>query len=44
MLDAKLEATKAMLAGRLKKTDRIRGKWARREGLECFRVFDREIP
>ncbi len=33
-----------MLSGRLRKNDRTRRKWAKREGLECFRVFDRDIP
>lgn len=31
-------------ANRLKKNARHLGKWARREGLEAFRVYDRDIP
>ncbi len=32
------------LANRLKKTFRHQRKWARRQGLTCFRVYDHDIP
>lgn len=32
------------LANRLKKNARHLGKWARREGLEAYRLYDRDIP
>lgn len=33
-----------MLAGRLRKNARHLAKWARREGVTCYRVYDRDIP
>lgn len=33
-----------MLANRLRKTARHRRKWARREDVSCYRVYDRDIP
>lgn len=41
---SKIAHASEMLAGRLKKIDRRRRKWARRGGIECYRVFDRDIP
>lgn len=32
------------LANRLRKNARHWGKWARRNGIECYRVYDRDIP
>jgi len=34
----------AMLANRVRKNARHLGKWARREGVTCWRVYDRDIP
>jgi 23S rRNA (cytosine1962-C5)-methyltransferase len=34
----------AMLANRVRKTARHLGKWAKREGVTCWRVYDRDIP
>lgn len=34
----------AMLVNRLRKNARHLGKWARREGVTCWRVYDRDIP
>ncbi len=33
-----------MLANRVRKNARHLGKWARREGVTCWRVYDRDIP
>ena len=33
-----------MLANRLRKTARHLGKWAKREAVTCWRVYDRDIP
>lgn len=33
-----------MLANRVRKTARHLGKWARREGVTCWRVYDQDIP
>lgn len=33
-----------MLANRLRKNARHLGKWARREGVTCYRLYDRDIP
>ncbi len=33
-----------MLANRLRKVVRHRRKWARREGIACYRLYDRDIP
>jgi 23S rRNA (guanine2069-N7)-methyltransferase len=32
------------LANRLRKNARHWGKWARRNGVECYRVYDRDVP
>jgi 23S rRNA (cytosine1962-C5)-methyltransferase len=34
----------AMLTNRVRKNARHLGKWARREGVTCWRVYDRDIP
>ena len=34
----------AAFANRLRKNARHRGKWARRRGISCYRVYDRDIP
>ena len=34
----------AMLANRLRKNQRVLGKWARQQNIECFRVYDRDLP
>lgn len=34
----------SMLANRAQKNARHLGKWARREGVSCWRVYDRDIP
>jgi 23S rRNA (guanine2445-N2)-methyltransferase / 23S rRNA (guanine2069-N7)-methyltransferase len=34
----------AMFANRVKKNARHLGKWAKREGVTCYRVYDRDIP
>jgi 23S rRNA G2069 N7-methylase RlmK/C1962 C5-methylase RlmI len=33
-----------MLANRVRKTARHLAKWARREGIACYRIYDRDIP
>jgi 23S rRNA G2069 N7-methylase RlmK/C1962 C5-methylase RlmI len=33
-----------MFANRVKKTARHLGKWAKRDGITCWRVYDRDIP
>ena len=33
-----------MLADRLRKNQRHLGRWARKQGLECYRVYHRDIP
>jgi len=33
-----------MLANRLRKNMRVVGKWARKQSLECFRVYDADLP
>jgi 23S rRNA (guanine2445-N2)-methyltransferase / 23S rRNA (guanine2069-N7)-methyltransferase len=33
-----------MLINRLRKNQRILGKWARQQNIECFRVYDRDLP
>ena len=38
------DAPEAMLQNRLKKRDRHLAKWARREGVTCYRVYDCDIP
>lgn len=34
----------AMLANRLRKNQRVIGKWARQQGIECYRLYDRDLP
>jgi 23S rRNA (cytosine1962-C5)-methyltransferase len=34
----------AMLGNRVRKNARHLGKWARREGVTCWRIYDRDIP
>jgi 23S rRNA (cytosine1962-C5)-methyltransferase len=34
----------AAFANRLRKNARHWGKWARRSGIECYRIYDRDIP
>jgi 23S rRNA G2069 N7-methylase RlmK/C1962 C5-methylase RlmI len=41
---ARLERQAEMLRGRLRKTARHLGRWARREGVTCYRLYDRDIP
>ncbi len=33
-----------MFGNRLRKTDRHTGKWARKQGISCFRIYDADIP
>ena len=33
-----------MLINRLRKNQRILGKWARQQHIECFRLYDRDLP
>ena len=33
-----------MLINRLRKNQRLLGKWARQQNIECFRVYDRDLP
>jgi 23S rRNA (guanine2445-N2)-methyltransferase / 23S rRNA (guanine2069-N7)-methyltransferase len=33
-----------MFANRLQKTSRQLGKWAKREGIDCYRVYDADMP
>lgn len=33
-----------MLINRLRKNQRVLGKWARQQGIECFRLYDRDLP
>ena len=33
-----------MLANRLRKNRRILGRWARREGIDCLRLYDADLP
>ena len=44
MTDAKTEQQAEMLGNRLRKVHRHRRKWARREGVSCYRLYDRDIP
>lgn len=34
----------AMLINRLRKNQRVLGKWARQQNIECFRLYDRDLP
>lgn len=42
--DPAFEAGKTMLANRLRKNLRNIGKWAARQQLECFRLYDADMP
>ena len=33
-----------MLINRLRKNKRVLGKWARQQNIECFRLYDRDLP
>ena len=44
MSDSKRAQQAEMLGNRLRKTARHRRKWARREGVTCYRLYDRDIP
>lgn len=33
-----------MLMNRLRKNQRVLGKWARQQSIECFRLYDRDLP
>ncbi len=39
-----MSAIAEMFANRVRKNARHLGKWARREGITCWRVYDRDIP
>ena len=39
-----LLAASEQFANRLKKNARMRRKWARREGVSCYRVYDADLP
>ena len=39
-----LEPTSEQFAARLRKTAKERRKWARREGVSCYRVYDADLP
>jgi 23S rRNA G2069 N7-methylase RlmK/C1962 C5-methylase RlmI len=41
---ARIARQAEMLAGRLRKSARHLAKWARREGVSCYRLYDRDIP
>ena len=43
-VSAKTREQAAMLAGRLQKRKKHLAKWARREGVSVFRLYDRDIP
>ena len=40
MADARVE----MFANRVRKNARHLAKWAKRDGVTCYRVYDRDIP
>jgi 23S rRNA G2069 N7-methylase RlmK/C1962 C5-methylase RlmI len=42
--DARAARQAEMLVGRLRKTARHAGRWARKAGVTCYRVYDRDIP
>lgn len=44
MTDSKTNQQAEMLGNRLRKVLRHRRKWAKREGVSCFRLYDRDIP
>ena len=41
---ARLSEGGQMFANRLQKNQRQLGKWARREGIECYRLYDADMP
>lgn len=41
---ARLSEGGQMFANRLQKNLKLLGKWARREGVECYRVYDADMP
>ena len=41
---ARQEERGRMLVNRVKKNAKHRRKWARREGITCYRLYDRDIP
>lgn len=41
---ARLSEGAQMVANRLQKNHRQLGKWARREGVQCYRVYDADMP
>ena len=41
---ARQEERKQMLVNRVKKNNKHRRKWAKREGVSCYRLYDRDIP
>lgn len=41
---ARLSEGGQMFANRLQKNLRLLGKWARREGIECYRLYDADMP
>lgn len=44
MTDLPENASLKMFANRVRKMFKHQGKWARRQGITCFRVYDRDIP
>lgn len=42
--DSMPEEGMAMLVNRLRKNQRVLGKWARQQNIECFRLYDRDLP
>lgn len=38
------DSTSAQFAGRLRKVAKERARWARREGITCYRVYDGDLP
>ena len=42
--EARVLAQAEMLVNRVKKNRRHRRKWAKREGVSCYRLYDRDIP
>ena len=41
---ARREERKNMLVNRIRKNHKHRKKWAKREGISCYRLYDRDIP
>ena len=41
---AQVEAQAEMLVNRVRKNRKHRKKWAKREGVSCYRLYDRDIP